>query len=662
MSSRNNKYRLQIFKQLKRGNYIITPFNVYKNVNFSSNTYLDQYKFLNDITIIKNTAPLGCEDFYSQGLDCNLINNGEGVLINWIYGQSRLQNKGTYTIILTKSNTGVCNCLFLGLSTDTNTTRNRPYLFTISTGTFLNRTLYPLGKIPIGTKIYSSSFSQSIDSHILYDSVNHCYYKSNFDEIDYNLGYYINKSTVRNLYESCSVLNVRQDLFGNSIKRNSFNVYDYSLSGSYTSSVLIKDDGKSNLYVNTIDTSSFVNTNNLLLHLSFDEKFKDKIENKKTYFPIKDHSIYENNGITISGSYYTEGFTTTGIKEESVGTALLCDGAPVYVQHGDHLQFVESNDFSISFFVSASISAQNSQVSQSFIFAKQDFSLNFIKNKYNKSIDYKLLKTLSGVYPFSVRYINTGSDSGKIYFSRYGGSDEAFITSSIPVSESYYHVVCQKTGSNFELYINGQLDSSGSCLVNGSVYNNSPIFIGSLLETQSAFFGKLDEIRLYNRALLPSEIESLSNVDYINTQALQTNKIGNIFYNTGAVVISTQLPAYKNMLLGLSGSRVYEDVDGNYYGFDGQFKSTKKIFQHEIIIPIRSYEYNFSSNPTLKKDNLSNSYEFKPFVSSSAFNVYFTSIGLYNRNYELVAVAKLNTPIPKYQDKDLNIIVKFDVE
>jgi hypothetical protein len=30
--------------------------------------------------------------------------------------------------------------------------------------------------------------------------------------------------------------------------------------------------------------------------------------------------------------------------------------------------------------------------------------------------------------------------------------------------------------------------------------------------------------------------------------------------------------------------------------------------------------------------------------------------------YELVAVAKLVNPLPKYQDKDLNIIVRFDVE
>lgn len=663
MSSRNNKYRLQIFKPLKRGNYLVTPFNVYKKVNFSTDSYLNQYKFLDDVNFVKDTAPLNCNDFYSAGYDCNYIQSGEAVLINWIYGQNKIQNKGVYSIILKKDYAGNCTCLYLGMSNELKTSRNKPYLFTVEKGRFLSREKYPSGKIPLQSVIYKKpADSQSFDPHIIYSYINHNFYKSNFDEKDYNSGYYLNKATVRNLYESCSVLNIRQDLFGNSIKRKSFSFYDYSLSGSYTESILIKDDGRSNLYINTIDTSSFVSTKNLLLHLSFDEKFKERIENKLSKTQIKDYSLNMNNAITISGSKYTDGFLTSGLKTESVGTALSCDGDPIYINHKEYFEFNENNDFSIAFFISSSIEAQNTASGYSFLFAKQDYANNFIKNKYNKSYDYRLLKSLSGVYPFSVRYINTGSDAGKLYFSRYGGTNEAFITSSIVLTGSYYHVVCQKTGSTFEIYINGQLDSSGSCSVNGSVYNVSPIFIGGLLATGSGFKGKLDEIRLYNAPLSLTDITSLSNTDYINMQALQTNKVGNIFYNTGTVVITSIIPAYKNLLTGNSGSMVYTSLSGSKYGFEGQFKSTKRIYQHEIVIPIRGHEFNYSSNPTLKKNNSANSTEFKSFVSSSNFNVYFTSIGLYNSRYDLVAVAKLATPLPKYQDKDLNVIVKFDVE
>jgi hypothetical protein len=663
MSSRNNKYRLQIFKKLKRGNYLITPFNVFKKVTFSTNQYLDQYKFLNDITVVKETAPLNCNDFYSIGYDCNIINNGEAVLVNWVYGQSQIQNKSVYSIILTKTLSGVCNCLYLGSSNELKTNRNRPYLFNVLKGRALDTTQYPLGKLPLSSVLYTAPHeTQSVDPHILYQYINHNYYKSKFGEQDYNAAYFINRATTRLLYESCSVLNIRQDIYGNSIKRKSITITDYSLSGSYTGSLIIKDDGRSNLFINTINTGSFIPSNNLLTYLSFNEKFKERIENKKSYSEIEDSSINRNHALSISGSVYTTGFVTTGLKSESVGTALLCDSNPIYVQHKDYFNFNAEDDFSISFFISASVPAQNTGSGYSFLIAKQDYANNFIKNKYNKSIDYRLLKSLSGVYPFSIRYINTGSDAGKLYFSRYGGTDEAFITSSMILSESYYHVVCQKTGSTFQVYINGQLNSTGSATVNGSVYNISPVFIGGLLHTGSGFIGKLDEIRIYNTALTNQQIQTLANTDFINLQALQTNKIGNVFYNTGTVVISNIFPAYKNIFCGISGSMQYTDASGSYYGFDGEFKSTKKIYQHEIVIPVRGHEFNYSSNPTLKKNNSANSTEFKSFVSSSSFNVYFTSIGLYNRNYELVAVAKLNTPLPKYQDKDLNVIVKFDVE
>lgn len=663
MSSRNNKYRLQIFKQLKRGNYIITPFNVYKKNAFSSDTYLNQYSFLADLYFTKDSAPLSCNDFYENGYDCSLLENGEGVVVYWIYGQSKLQNKGIYTIILTKSLSGSCNCLFLGYSNQINQSTTKPYIFNVSLGTFSDRSKFPLGKIPLGSVLYQNpSQSQSIDPNILYSYINHNFYKNNVDEDNYTAGYFLNKNINRSLFESCSVFNIRQDAYGNGIRRGSFVLNDFNLSGSFSESIKVYDDSNSNIIVSNITTASFVPYENLLLHLSFDEKFKERIENKKSVTPIKDYSKYSNNALTLSGSTYSAGFMTSGVKSEPVGTSLVCDGSVVYVNHREYLEFDLDSDFAISFFVSASISSQDTGSNVAFIIAKQEYSENFIKNKSSKQIDFKYLRSLTGVYPFSVQYITSGSDIGKIKLSRYGGTDEVFITSNTPITGAFQHIVCQKTGSMFQMFVNGTLNSSGSCNVNGSVYNTSPITIGSLFDGDSPFYGEVDELRIYDRALTNTEITALSNVDYINTQALQTNKIGNIFYNNGMVVLSTPIPAYKNLLLGLSGSFEYTSESGSFYGFSGSFESTKRIFQHEIVIPIKNHEFNFSSNPTLKKNNRSNALEFKPFVSSSFFNVYFTTIGLYNRNYELVAVAKLSTPMPKYQDKDLNIIVKFDVE
>jgi hypothetical protein len=39
---------------------------------------------------------------------------------------------------------------------------------------------------------------------------------------------------------------------------------------------------------------------------------------------------------------------------------------------------------------------------------------------------------------------------------------------------------------------------------------------------------------------------------------------------------------------------------------------------------------------------------------------YVTSVGLYNDNNDLLAVAKLNQPIPKTFDKEVSIKIKLD--
>lgn len=663
--SRKYNNRLKIFKKLKRGEYIVTKYNTFKSWTFSSKQFLKSFKFLDEITITKNTAPINCSDFYTAGYDCALIGNGEGIVVNWIYGKSQYQNKGTYKIVLTKTITGTCSCLFLTPSTEKNAKTDIPYLFDVFQGRYLNKLEYPLGKLPLKSEIYihPANITQSVDPHLIYSLINHNYYKTNIDEENYNDGYYINASTKRNLYESCSILQIRQDIFGNGIKRNSFELNDYNLSGSLSSVVTIKDDGNSNLYVTAINTGSFVSNKNLLLYLSFNEKFKSKIESKLDYNDILDYSIHRNNALVPSGSYYSYGFLSSGSIEEPVGTAVNCTGNPIVIKHINEYEFTNDDDFCISFFISGSIANQNTGSAFSYILAKQQYTTQVVKNQYSKKIDYRNLKTLSGVYPFSIRLINTGSDAGKLHFSRYGGTNEAIVTSSIVISDSYNHIVCQKSGSYLQLYVNGTLNTSASADVNGSVYNVADILIGSLNgQPTTKYYGLLDEIRIYNKPLTLDEIQSLAKTDCYDLQALQTNKIGNIFYNTGTVVLSSLIPTYKNILLGKSGSLMYEDINSNYYGFDGKFKSEKKIFQHEIVIPIKSNEFNYSSNPTLKKNNLANSVEFKPFVSQSAFNVYFTTIGLYNSAYELLAVAKLVNPLPKYQDKDLNVIVKFDVE
>lgn len=73
---------------------------------------------------------------------------------------------------------------------------------------------------------------------------------------------------------------------------------------------------------------------------------------------------------------------------------------------------------------------------------------------------------------------------------------------------------------------------------------------------------------------------------------------------------------------------------------------------------IEHNEFNTSNNPTLK-DNKEDGI-MKDFIKESTFNPYISTIGLYNENYELMAVAKLANPLPTSDINDMNIVIKLD--
>ena len=68
-----------------------------------------------------------------------------------------------------------------------------------------------------------------------------------------------------------------------------------------------------------------------------------------------------------------------------------------------------------------------------------------------------------------------------------------------------------------------------------------------------------------------------------------------------------------------------------------------------------------SNNPSLKQDNDINSEFLKDFATGSSFEPYITQIGLYNDNYQLVAVGKLAKPLPNNKDIAYTFSIRFDV-
>jgi hypothetical protein len=161
---------------------------------------------------------------------------------------------------------------------------------------------------------------------------------------------------------------------------------------------------------------------------------------------------------------------------------------------------------------------------------------------------------------------------------------------------------------------------------------------------------------------------------------------GNVFYDEG-LVVTVDTPVFSSYNLN--------------------FRSTQTIYETEVLITAKAGEFNYSQNPSAVEVTLSGSYDFnttavyngmpagtkkikevldikrkESFVGSvnssisgswddyynsssidptgSYLSTYVTTIGLYDNAGDMVAVAKLPTPIKNLPDYDLNFIVRFD--
>ncbi|PIT86830.1 MAG: hypothetical protein COU33_00995, partial [Candidatus Magasanikbacteria bacterium CG10_big_fil_rev_8_21_14_0_10_43_6] len=105
-------------------------------------------------------------------------------------------------------------------------------------------------------------------------------------------------------------------------------------------------------------------------------------------------------------------------------------------------------------------------------------------------------------------------DGQKIRFTiqTSAGTTGAFLGNTTLSIGTWYHVAGVWDGSNASIYLNGVSDATPSSLGGTLGNNSSPLTVGTLrtLTTPTKFMdGKIDEVRVYNRALSASEISAL---------------------------------------------------------------------------------------------------------------------------------------------------------
>lgn len=198
--------------------------------------------------------------------------------------------------------------------------------------------------------------------------------------------------------------------------------------------------------------------------------------------------------------------------------------------------------------------------------------------------------------------------------------------------------------------------------------------------------------------ILSIDIESgvvvIDNIPFLQGAA-GASKIGNVFYTQGLIVITRNLDSLLSE------------------GWELNYKSTQTIYEHEYLLIANEDEFNVSQNPSAvvsvggeyesftesngkikrvytsqptkyirKKSTLENGdsidyrysgsvgikkagfehYELSGSIDStgSFLAPFITTIGLYDDNCDLVAVAKLPQPIKSEPDIPVNFIVRFD--
>jgi hypothetical protein len=156
--------------------------------------------------------------------------------------------------------------------------------------------------------------------------------------------------------------------------------------------------------------------------------------------------------------------------------------------------------------------------------------------------------------------------------------------------------------------------------------------------------------------------DGLGNILYNNL------KVGDVIYEHGLIILTSD---------GIPGQDGYGYIiygTGSYGGGDElfinnfittpnltcSFESTITIYESQYKCTLRQNEFNFSQNPTLISGSL-NSGVIYDFATGSYFSPYITTVGLYNNNYELIAVAKLSQPLPTSAVTDTTILVNLDL-
>lgn len=133
----------------------------------------------------------------------------------------------------------------------------------------------------------------------------------------------------------------------------------------------------------------------------------------------------------------------------------------------------------------------------------------------------------------------------------------------------------------------------------------------------------------------------------------------------GEIVGSDLIPDTSANVTTLNQYKLYNSLSSVYGANSGSFigRSTEFIPTKQFFIRVRNDEFNYSNNPSFVLSNqsdtsLNGTLRFPDFSTNP--KVFVTTVGLYNENNDLVAVAKLSQPLEKTFESEVLIKIKLN--
>lgn len=302
---------------------------------------------------------------------------------------------------------------------------------------------------------------------------------------------------------------------------------------------------------------------------------------------------------------------------------------------------------------------------------------------------------------FHTSSAQVSTDAGKYYWHIYNSTDAS--SQEIQFAVAYGN----KVGSGSAVYDAGELGKSYSStvygqfrtLINGDedtdfTFNNN----GTIQTPENVYFITVQRSR-YKEKILPGtlllNLSNGSNEIHLtdNSKDVATNtfvdagrvysiysassagtvytssiEYGKLYPDIGVLALNGDLlssAGYINTINSSSGTSTTFNVDNDNKGeiFNAisksanfELRSDETLSSNFIFVRARNSEFNYSTNPS----NITGSGELKHSVMIDNPQSYITQVGLYNDNSDLLAIAKLSTPLLKDFTKEALVRIKLD--